>query len=139
MPPSASPPTPQPSSPSSPYELAGGRAGLTRLANVFYDLVESDPAYARLRAMHGADLAPVRAALAGFLTGWTGGPRDWFEANPGKCMMSAHAAFAIDQQVAREWVGAMSRAIAACRLDMGVALALNQAFARMVANMINRE
>lgn len=122
----------------SPFELIGGPEGVARLAEAFYDLVESDPAYAGLRTMHDTDLGPVRASLAGFLTGWMGGPRDWFDANPGKCMMSVHAGFAVDKEMARQWVAAMSRAIAASGCDVGVALALNQAFARMASNMINR-
>jgi len=95
-----------------PYERIGGRDALRRIVDRFYDLMDGDPAYARLRAMHAADLAPMRRSLAGFLAGWCGGPRDWFEANPGKCMMSMHAPFAIDAQVAGQWAEAMERAIA---------------------------
>ncbi len=121
-----------------PFEIIGGHAGLARLVDRFYDLVENDPAYAELRAMHAPDLGPIRGALAGFLAGWMGGPRDWFDANPGKCMMSVHSKFAIDQKSARQWMAAMSRAIAAEDLDAGFAVALNEAFARMAAGMVNR-
>ncbi len=78
----------------------------------FYDLMDADPAYAELRAMHAPDLGMMRASLTGFLTGWAGGPRDWFEQNPGKCMMSAHRAFAITPAVSAQWAEAMQRAIA---------------------------
>ena len=78
----------------------------------FYDLMDSDPAYAELRAMHAADLAPMRKALPLFLAGWAGGPRDWFEANPGRCMMSVHKPYVISSAVAGQWADAMQRAVA---------------------------
>ena len=95
-----------------PFYQLGGQETMRAIVNRFYDLMESDPAYAELRAMHARDLAPMRESLAGFLTGWAGGPRDWFERNPGKCMMSAHAQFAITPAVAAQWADAMRRAIA---------------------------
>lgn len=94
-----------------PFERLGGRETIGSIVDRFYDLMDSDPAYARLRAMHAADLAPMRRSLSGFLAAWCGGPRDWFEENPGKCMMSAHAPIAIDADVARQWADAMQRAI----------------------------
>jgi len=94
-----------------PYDRLGGKATIEAIADRFYDLMDSDPAFAELRAMHAADLAPMRASLAGFLTGWSGGPRDWFEANPGRCMMSIHRPLPIDADTARQWIVAMRRAI----------------------------
>lgn len=93
-----------------PYERLGGREVIVAIANRFYDLMESDPAYAALRAMHGADLGPMRESLAGFLTGWSGGPRDWFAS--GKCMMSMHRGLPIARETADQWAAAMARAIA---------------------------
>ena len=69
----------------------------------FYDLMEQDPEFAELRAIHAPDLAPMRESLPLFLAGWAGGPRDWFERNPGKCMMSMHAPFPINRQTAEQW------------------------------------
>ena len=64
--------------PATPYDRIGGREVLRAIVNRFYDLMDEDPAYAGLRAMHAEDLAPMRQSLTGFLTGWSGGPRDWF-------------------------------------------------------------
>lgn len=85
---------------------------MRQLVDRFYDLMDSDPAYAELRAMHAPDLAPMRASLASFLAAWAGGPRDWFEQNQGKCMMSVHKNFTISRGVAGQWSDAMRRAIA---------------------------
>lgn len=122
-----------------PYDRIGGREVLERIAHRFYDLMDSDPAYARLRAMHAPDLAPMRASLAGFLVGWLGGPRDWFDANPGKCMGSMHAPFDIDRDVADQWAGAMERAIRdVAPEDAEMAEAVRELLCRIARNMARR-
>ncbi len=98
--------------PATPFERLGGRPVIEAIVHRFYDLMEADPAYAGLRAMHQPDLAPMRQSLAGFLTGWSGGPRDWFDANPGRCMMSMHKPFVITEDLAGQWADAITRAIA---------------------------
>lgn len=118
------------------YEALGGRPAIDRIVNRFYDLMDADPAYAELRAMHAPDLAPMRASLAAFLAGWSGGPRDWFEANPGKCMMSAHSGFAIDVKTAGQWADAMERAIEDCGPDdRKVGEAMTQVLRHMAMGM----
>jgi hemoglobin len=117
----------------SPYELIGGREPVQKLVDRFYDLMDKDPAYAALRALHAPDLAPMRSSLAGFLTGWLGGPRDWFTS--GRCMMSAHASLAIDQTTSAQWTNAMARALAASEVEAQLAAKINQAFAQMAAGM----
>lgn len=98
--------------PTTPFHKLGGHPVMQAIVNRFYDLMDSDPAYAELRAMHAPDLAPMRASLASFLAAWAGGPRDWFEQNQGKCMMSVHKNFTISRDVAEQWADAMRRAIA---------------------------
>jgi len=100
-----------PALPETPFFRLGGRSAMQAIAERFYDLMDQDPAYARLRAMHAADLGPMRESLPGFLAGWSGGPRDWFEAHPGRCLMSIHSPLTIDRDVARQWAEAMTRAI----------------------------
>jgi hemoglobin len=130
----AAPPTEPP--PATPFARIGGHAALQAISNRFYDLMDQDPAYAALRAMHAADLAPMRQALPAFLAGWAGGPRDWFEANPGKCMMSMHAPIPIDRQTASQWAEAMTRAIAETDLsDREIAAAMADVLARMAKGM----
>lgn len=119
-----------------PYEQLGGRAAIDQVVGRFYDLMDSDAAYAELRAMHAVDLAPMKQALAGFLTGWAGGPRDWFDANPGKCMMSMHSGFTITRETAGQWVAAMERALVDCGLaDHPVALLMAERFRMMAGGM----
>lgn len=111
-------------------------AVLQRITERFYDLMDQDPAYIALRAMHAADLGPMRASLPLFLAGWSGGPRDWWEANPGKCMMSMHAPFAIDRETAGQWAQAMRKAIAdTAPDDAEISAALGDVLSRMALGM----
>lgn len=127
--------------PQTPYDRLGGRETLQRIVNRFYDLMDEDPAYAGLRAMHAPDLAPMRASLAGFLTGWSGGPRDWFEQNPGKCMMSAHKPYVIGVGTASQWAEAMRRAIfdTVGTADPAIAKAMSEVLEQMAMGMAARE
>lgn len=120
----------------SPFERIGGHPVLQAIAERFYDLMEQDPVFAELRAMHSPDLGFMREALPRFLAGWAGGPRDWFEANPGKCMMSMHAPFPINTQTAGQWADAMNRAIAETQVaDREIANAMADVLARMAKGM----
>lgn len=119
----------------SPFEQLGGAPAIMRLVDTFYDLVEDQAAYHELRLMHGADLTPMRRSLAGFLTGWMGGPRDWFKQNPGKCMISMHAALPITPVTAAQWVDAMRTAMESCQTDPKIAARLGGAFEDLAARM----
>jgi hemoglobin len=121
--------------PQTAFDQIGGAARVDALVEAFYDLVETDPAYAGLRAMHARDMATVRAGLKGWLTGWLGGPRDWFASNPGVCMMSLHRAMPIDAATAGQWTHAMGRALAQAEVDREMASALTEVFGRMAAGM----
>ena len=126
----------QPQQGATPYDLIGGAPVVRRIVDRFYDLMDQDPAYAELRALHAPDLGPMRHSLSGFLNAWAGGPRDWFEENPGKCMMSAHAGFAINRATAGQWSAAMRRAIADTEVqDRAIGDAMADVMERMATNM----
>lgn len=100
--------------PSTPYVALGGSEVIGRIVDRFYDLMDTEPQYRPLRAMHAEDLTPMRVSLAGWLCAWAGGPRDWFEQNPGKCMMSAHRGLGVNHETATQWADAIARAVAEC-------------------------
>ena len=120
----------------SPYARIGGLDVMRAITQRFYDLMDEDPAYAELRAMHAADLTEMRRALPLFLAGWAGGPRTWWEENPGKCMMSAHSGLAINRQTGAQWAEAMRRAIAETAVaDREIGEAMADVLARMATGM----
>lgn len=120
-----------------PYDLIGGAPAIEAIVDRFYDLVETEPRFLRLRLMHDADLDPMRRSLASFLSFWFGGPNEWRSAKGGGCVMSAHAKFLIDQDHARQWIDAMSMAIADNGVEPQLAATIKNAMTRMCAGMIN--
>lgn len=119
-----------------PYDIIGGGAPIREIVDRFYDLMENDPAYAHLRALHAADLTDMRASLSGFLAAWMGGPRDWFEERPGRCMMSAHRDMPISRQSAQQWVDAMRLAIEESSVDPDFGTKLGGALADLALRMV---
>lgn len=119
-----------------PYAQIGGAAPVLALARRFYALIDGDPAYAELRAVHGPDLAPIAESLAGFLTAWLGGPRDWFAVHPGTCIMRMHRIRGFTPDLAGQWAAAMRAAIAADPgIDPALAAQIGEALARMAHAM----
>ena len=55
-----------------PFERLGGEAAIRRIVERFYDVMETDPAAARIRAMHAADLSVMRSKLADWMIGALG-------------------------------------------------------------------
>ncbi|WBO21098.1 group II truncated hemoglobin [Sphingomonas abietis] len=124
--------------PPSLFDRIGGEAGARLLADRFYDLMEQQPEYAELRAMHAPDLAPMRVSLTQFLSAWLGGPRTWFEERPGACIMSAHRSMDVSRETARQWLHAMSRAMVETAVEPDLGQQMQQAMTRMGSAMIVR-
>lgn len=126
--------------PSTPFDRIGGRAEIAALVDRFYDLMDGEPDFAALRAIHAPDLTPMRGSLTDFLMAWMGGPRDWFDARPGACIMSAHGRLpGIDQVTGEQWIACMTRAAEPLRArDPDFAAAMLDALADMSRGMAAR-
>ena len=57
-----------------PYAHLGGESAVRALVDRFYDLMELEPRFAELRAVHPSTLEGSRDKLFWFLSGWLGGP-----------------------------------------------------------------
>jgi hemoglobin len=114
-----------------PYELIGGETTVRRLADRFYEIMDTNPGAARIRAMHGQDLAPIRQLLFEFLSGWLGGPPLYFKRPEHRCIMSAHRPYAIGDVERDEWMMCMRLAMDECGLPAEMRALLDQAFLRM--------
>ena len=122
----------------SPYERLGGAPILRQLVDAFYDIMDSDPAAAGIRAMHDVDLGPIRDKLFDWLSGWSGGP-PVYNARPDRtCIMSAHAPYAIGQAERDAWMGCMRAALGRLDIDDEVRALFAAAFSRLADSLRNR-
>ncbi len=128
--------TPAQNRPITPFEMIGGVEPIRRVVDAFYDLLENDPQYAELRAMHAPDLAPMRAALTGFFTGWMGGSREWFNARGGFCVMTRHAKMPVTEKTAQQWNGALRAALVAAQVEPGFAAQMDQILTMLAVGMV---
>lgn len=124
--------------PSTPYELVGGEAMVRRIADRFYDIMDSAPEAARIRALHADDLSAVRERLFEFLSGWLGGPPLYFQRPDHKCIMSAHRPFAIGPAERDEWMMCMRRALEESGVSAEMRTLLDAAFLRLAEAFRNR-
>jgi len=123
---------------SSPYELIGGAAAVRRIVDRFYDIMDSDPAAAAIRAMHARDLTPMRDRLFEFLSGWLGGPPLYFQRPDHKCIVSAHRPYAIGEAERDQWMMCMRRAMEDCNVDAEIRSLLDKPLHRMAEAFRNR-
>ena len=79
-----------------PYELLGGDAKVRELVDRFYDLMEFEPAYKQLRAVHGNTLESAREKLYQFLCGWLGGPPLYTDRYGHPMLRARHLPFALN-------------------------------------------
>jgi hemoglobin len=94
-----------------PYELMGGDAGIRRLVDRFYDLMDTSPEAATIRRLHAASLKSSREKLYMYLTGWTGGPPVYVERHGHPRLRARHLPFHISSRERDEWLWCMDQAL----------------------------
>ncbi|TFV90292.1 cyanoglobin [Oxalobacteraceae bacterium OM1] len=104
------------------YELIGGDAKLRELVDRFYDLMELEPEFAALRAMHPPALDGSRDKLYWFLSGWLGGPNHYIERFGHPRLRARHLPFAIASPDRDQWLRCMAWAME----DIGLSLELRE-------------
>jgi len=106
------------------FELLGGETNGTKnirkLVESFYDIMDSDPKVAQIRAMHQVDLTSAREKLFMFLTGWTGGPQLYIERYGHPMLRRQHLPFAIDESARDQWMYCMIKAMHQLKFDEGL-------------------
>lgn len=121
------------------YEKIGGDATVSKLVARFYELMDSVPQFAELRAMHPESLEGAREKLYMFLSGWLGGP-DLFVEKFGHPMLRArHMPFAIGTLERDQWVACMVLAMEDVGIDEDVRKVLLNNFFNTADFMRNKE
>ena len=93
------------------YKMAGELAGLTKLVDDFYDIMNVIPESKNIRGMHPSDLAESRNKLVYFLSGWLGGPKLYSE-NFGKISIPfAHRHLSVGVEESEAWILCMQKAV----------------------------
>lgn len=122
----------------SPFDLLGGESAVRTLVDRFYDLMDLEPAYAALRAMHPTTLDGSRDKLFWFLCGWLGGP-DHFVARFGHPRLRArHLPFSIGIAERDQWLACMGQAMRELSIDPAMAERLATSFFTTADWMRNR-
>ena len=120
------------------YELVGGAEGLRTLVDRFYDLMDSSPEAARIRAFHPRSLTHSREKLFMFLSGWSGGPQLYVERFGHPRLRMRHMPFAIGTVERDQWLWCMNKALEESQMDPRVVHYLRARFAEVADAMRNQ-
>ena len=126
------------SHPLTPYEAIGGETGVRRLVDRFYDLMDTAPEAATVRALHATSLKASREKLFLFLTGWTGGPPVYVERFGHPRLRARHLPFSIGARERDEWLWCMDRALVEHEMPEETRAHLRSRLTHLAAHMRNR-
>jgi len=113
---------------STPFEWIGGEARVQLLVDRFYDLMDLEPAYAVLRAVHSTSLDDARQKLFWFLCGWLGGPQYFVERFGHPRLKARHMPFKIGLVERDQWLACMHQAMAEVAVPAGLQAKLKASF-----------
>jgi len=108
-----------------PFARLGGEGGVRALVDRFYDLMDLEPRYAALRALHPSTLDGSRDKLFWFLCGWLGGPNHYIARFGHPMLRARHLPYAIGNAERDQWMACMRQSMA----ERGIELALREGLA----------
>ena len=121
-----------------PYDRIGGEAGLRRMTQRMYALMDTLPEAAAVRAQHPATLDGSEQKLFEFLSGWLGGPSLYIERFGHPRLRARHLPFAIGIKERDQWVACMSQAMVDVQVPDALVQRLQQAFMQTADWMRNK-
>jgi hemoglobin len=121
------------------FKQLGGEAPVRELVDRFYDLMQIEPDYAGIRALHPGDLSHSRDKLFWFLCGWLGGPQHYVERFGHPRLRARHLPFTIGENERDQWMACMRQAMDELNLDLRLRKELAAAFFKTADFMRNRE
>ncbi len=122
-----------------PYDALGGAAGLHRLVNRFYALMDELPEAYAVRQLHPESLAGSAESLFEFLSGWFGGPSLYIAKKGHPRLRMRHAPYAVGPRVRDEWMLCMTQALTEQVAELELRERLIQTFAQMAHHMVNTD
>jgi hemoglobin len=121
------------------YESIGGEKTVRALVDRFYDLMDTLPEAAGVRALHPETLAHSREKLFMFLTGWMGGPPLYVERFGHPRLRARHLPFPIGESERDQWLLCMNRALDEVVENGMTRVQLARSFAQLADFMRNKE
>ena len=121
-----------------PFERLGGETGVRSLVDRFYDLMDLEPAFAELRALHPTPLDGSRDKLFWFLCGWLGGPDHYVQRFGHPRLRARHLPYPIGLAERDQWLACMQQAMQDRALDESLARGLAESFFGTADWMRNR-
>lgn len=121
-----------------PFDRLGGEPGVRALVDRFYDLMDLEPGYAALRALHPSELSGSRDKLHWFLCGWLGGPQHYTERFGHPRLRARHLPYAIGLKERDQWLACMIQAMQEQGVQAELAQRLAEAFFGTADWMRNR-
>jgi hemoglobin len=100
----------QPKQPSV-FDMIGGAEKLRSMIDRFYDLMDLEPEFAGLRALHPPTLDNSRDKTYKFLSGWSGGPNLYIEQYGNPMLRARHLPYAIGLSERDQWLRCMALAM----------------------------
>jgi hemoglobin len=100
-----------------PYQALGGDQKVRQIVDTFYDLMDLEPEFTQLRAVHHASLTDARDKLYWFLSGWLGGPQLYQEKFGHPRLRMRHMPFRITSIERDQWIACMGQALTQCEVS----------------------
>ncbi len=122
-----------------PFEQIGGEAQVRALTERFYDLMDLEPDYAQLRAVHAQSLDDARQKLFWFLCGWLGGPQYYVARFGHPRLRQRHLPYAIGVVERDQWLACMRQALDEQAVPETLRANLNYSFAQTADWMRNQD
>ena len=123
------------------YDLIGGEAGVRRLVEIFYDIVEKEPVGDKLHILHlrGMGVAHSRIEQFHFLSGFLGGPRLYVEKHGHSNVRTMHEHVEIGPEARDAWLKCMDLALDRMAVDPNVKDGMMAHFTRVATVLRNRD
>jgi hemoglobin len=120
------------------YGALGGEPGVRALVDRFYNLVDLEPAYSGIRALHPGVLDGSRDKLRWFLCGWLGGPDHYVQRHGHPRLRARHLPYSIGIAERDQWLACMTQAMHEQQIDEALAQRLADSYFGTANWMRNR-
>ncbi|MBX2867674.1 MAG: hypothetical protein KTR18_03315 [Acidiferrobacterales bacterium] len=118
------------------FEQLGSLTAVKKLAEEFYDVMETDPEVIELRAIHPGKLHSSRKALYKFMSEWFGGPTLYGEQYINATWLELrHRRFCINDQQRDQWLYCMNKAMVNLQYESKLRNLMLGRFSDMIKSM----